>query len=105
MANRTAHWGFSPFELLRVLDLVPDGAGQAVRGLLPPVDPAVLEIELVLRYILRAAIVAAAPVLQYRFPTAMIGIVLGAGAYAPMMIKVGIIHAEDLIANGNAPLG
>lgn len=95
---------FSPFQLLRVLDLVPDGAGQAVRGLLPaPVDPPVLEIELVLRYILRAA-VAAPSVLQYRFATSLIRVVLRARAYAPMMIERRIIHAEYLIANGHAPL-
>lgn len=96
---------FSPFQLLRVLDLVPDGAGQAVRGLLPaPVDPPVLEIELVLRYILRAAVVAPS-VLQYRFATSLIRVMLRARAYAPMMIERRIIHAEYLIANGDAPLG
>ena len=76
-----------------------------MRRLLPvSIDPAVLEIELVLRNILRATIVTTA-MLQYRFAATLIGIILGAGAYAPMMIKVGIIHAEDLIANGDASLG
>lgn len=76
-----------------------------MRRLLPvSIDPAVLEIELVLRNILRATIVTTS-MLQYRFAATLIGIILGAGAYAPMMIKVGIIHAEDLIANGDASLG
>lgn len=59
-----------------------------------------LEIELVLRYVFVAAVIAAA-VRQYRFSSALIGVVLGAGADAPMMIKRRIIHAEDLLANGD----
>lgn len=95
---------FSPFQLLRVLDLVPDGAGQAVRGLLPaPIDPPVLQIELVLRYILRAAVVAPS-VLQYRFATSLIRVMLRARAYSPIMLERWIIHAEYLIANRDAPL-
>lgn len=94
----------SPLEFLGILDLVSDRAGQAVRRFLSvTVDPAILQIELVLRNVLHAVAVAAA-VVQDRLPPALIGIVLRARANAPVMLEDGIIVSHDLIADRHSSL-
>lgn len=90
----------SPLELLGILDLVSDRAGQAVRRFLSvTVDPAVLQIELVLRNVLHAA------VMQNGLPPALVGIVLRTRADAPVMLEGGIIDPHDLIADRHSSLG
>jgi len=89
----------SPLEFLGILDLVSDRTGQAVRRFLSiTVDPAVLQIELVLRNVLYAAAVAAA-VMQDRLPSTLIGIVLRTCTDAPVMLEGGIIESYDLIVD------
>jgi len=91
----------SPLKLLGILDLVSDRAGQTVRRFLSvTVDPAVLQVELVLRNVLHAAVV------QDGLPPALIGIVFRARADAPVMLEGGIIDPHDhLIADRHSSLG